>query len=164
MNRPTPSPGPGPRRAAVLMVVLVLLALFTAVGLAFVYYAHSHAPPPARFPEAPSPTRPHVEPQLLLAYFLRQLLYHPDDAPGLYSALRGHSLARTMYGWNDDDPDGNATPYHGTGRLHEPINFGANGTAVVLDGHDLVNYTCFRNRDGSLTDGFVRDPERLGVR
>jgi hypothetical protein len=144
--------------------VLLLLALLTAVGLAFAYYADSHATAAALFREGQSQARPDVEPELLLAYFLSQLVYDADDATGLYSALRGHSLARTMYGWNDDDPGGNATPFNGTGRLHEPIRFGVNGAAVVLDGHDLVNYTCFRNRDGSLTDGFVRDPERLGVR
>src|SRR5262245_42043331 len=117
MNRPTPSPGPEPRRATVLLVVLLLLALFTAVGLAFVYYADFHATAAARFREAQSQTRPDVEPELLLAYFLGQLIYDADDATGLYSALREHSLARTLYGWNDDDPGGNATPYHGTGRL-----------------------------------------------
>ena len=37
---------------------------------------------------------------MLLAYFLGQLIYDADDVNGTFSAMRGHSLARNMYGYN----------------------------------------------------------------
>jgi hypothetical protein len=152
------------RRGATLLIVLALLALFAAIAISFVYYADSHAAAAALFREGQAQARPDVDPELLLAYFLGQLIYDADDTTGLYSALRGHSLARLLYGWNDDDPGGNVVPFNGTGPLHEPVSFPGGGAPTVLDGYDLVNYTCFRNADGSLTDGFIRDPERLGTR
>src|SRR5262249_46319879 len=82
------------RAGAILMVVLVLLTLFAVVGLSFVLYADQVATA-ARFArEAEVRTTPDVAPELLLAYFLGQLIYDVDDQTGVYSALRGHSLAR----------------------------------------------------------------------
>jgi hypothetical protein len=69
-----------------------------------------------------------------------------------------------MYGWNADNPDGNVTPFNGTGRLHEPFTFQVGPTATQIDGQRMIHYTCFRNAGGSLADGFLRDPERLGAR
>jgi hypothetical protein len=88
---------------------------------------------------------------LLLAYFLGQLVYDAkDDEDGVASALRGHSLARSMYGY--DDQDVNQTPFNGTGRLHAPSPF------PRIDDYYLINYSYFPG------DGFLRDPERLGAR
>jgi hypothetical protein len=156
--------GRPPRRGLVLAVVLALLTLFAALGLAFVWYADSAATAAHHCREGENLDRPDLEPELLLAYFLGQLIYDVDDDGPLDSALRGHSLARSMYGWNADDPDGNDTAFNGTGRLHEPIVIGGGGTPAVLDGYDLVNYTCFRDRSGLPSDGLIRDPERLGTR
>src|SRR5262249_36614152 len=114
--------------------------------------------------EAESQTRPDVDPELLLAYFLGQLVYDAGDTAGLDSVLRGHGLARLMYGWNSDDPAGNATPFNGTGRLHEPVTFQVRGLPVTLDGYPLINYTGFRDARGALADGFLRDPGRRGQR
>src|SRR5262245_32835375 len=89
------------RRGIILMVVLALLALFAILALSFVLYADAaaHAARIAR--EAEQPSRPDVEPELLLSYFLDRLIYDaPDDETGVYCALRGHSLARSMYGSN----------------------------------------------------------------
>jgi hypothetical protein len=148
----------------ILVVVLALLALFAVVGLTFVFYADAAATAARHFREAENRDRPDMEPELLLAYFLSQLIYDVDDDTGPGSALRGHSLARSLYGWNSDYPDGNDTPFNGTGRLHEPIVFPTGTGPVALDGYDLVNYTCFRDAGGALADGLVRDPERLGAR
>ena len=164
MYRPRGAAPAGARQAVVLVVVLLLLTLFAAVGLTFALYAQSAAASARLAREAESQTKPDVEPELLLAYFLAQLIYDVDDAAGSGSALRGHSLARSAYGWDSDDPASNAIPFNGTGRLHEPIAFPGNIGPVMLDGYHLVNYTCFRRADGSLADGFLRDPERLGLR
>ncbi len=93
----------GPRRGIILLVVLALLALFATLGLSFVLYAGSEATSARLAREAESISRPDVQPELLLGYFLGQLLYDTaDDPTGMYSALRGHSLARSLYGYPDD--------------------------------------------------------------
>src|SRR5262249_7453426 len=126
-------------------------------------------------------TRPDVEPEQLLAYFLGQLLYDcPDDPRGVYSGLRGHSLSRNMLGLNYQvGADGrirrnaaselvdaagsvlNDVPFNGTGRLHFdpklPFPLVPNGSPAK-DDYNLINYTYFPG------DRFLRDPERPGWR
>jgi hypothetical protein len=146
------------------MVVLILLTLFAVVGLSFVLYADSAARSARLAREAEVPSRPDVDPELLCAYFLGQLLYDVDDQTGISSALRGHSLARDMYAWNSDNPDSNITPFNGTGRLHTGLGLPQQPQAgdylynnpFQIDDYWLINYTYF------AADGFVRDPERLG--
>src|SRR5215470_17007324 len=90
------------RRGVILLVVLLLLTLFAVVGLSFVLYAESAARSAHIAREAEEPSRPDVDPEYLLAYFLGQFIYDvQDNETGVYSALRGHSLARLMYGYND---------------------------------------------------------------
>src|SRR5256885_2023058 len=90
-----------PRRVGVILViVLMLLTLLAVIGLSFVLYAQSVATSSRFYREAESPIQPDIDAELLVAYFLGQLIYDvPDDESGVYSALRGHSLARNMYGY-----------------------------------------------------------------
>lgn len=152
MHRPSTTCAPRKRRAIILLVVLALLTLFAVVGLTFVLYAQSQARASLYFREGrfqPQPGDVPIEP--LANYFLGQLLYDaPDDSSGLYSGLRGHSLARLLYGLNEEGS--NATPFNGVGRLH------ATSPLPGVDDYHLVNYTHFPQ------DGFLRDPERLGWR
>src|SRR5262249_51875143 len=129
--------------------------------------------------EAASLSRPDVDPELLLACFLGQLLYDcPDDAGGVYSGLRGHSLGRNMLGMNYVvGADGgiqrnaagglahaagdalNGAPLNGSGRQHHPYAQPDAPPAIRnADDYTLVNYTYFAR------DNFLRDPERLGWR
>lgn len=154
----------GCRDGAILLVVLVLLALFAAVGLSVVLYTDTAATSARLVREAELQNRHEVEPEFLLAYFLGQLLYDVDDQTGVSSALRGHSLARDMYGWNSDTPESNITPFNGTGRLHTGPGMPhqphagdyAYNNPFHIDDYWLINYTYFAG------DGFLRDPERLG--
>ena len=148
------------RRGMILMVVLILLTLFAIVGLSFALYASSEAEASRLYRDAQVAPVPDLDPEALLTYFLGQLLYDVDDSTGVYSAMRGHSLARTMYGYNYPRAVGdptflpNTVPFNGPGRLHSqpgltPTNpFG-------MDDYNLINYTFFQ-QDG----GFLRDPER----
>src|SRR5262249_40357944 len=113
---------PQPRRGVILLVVLALLTLFALVGLSFVLYANAEAEASRLNREALNLYRPDMNPEVLLQYFLEQLVYDvPDNEAGVYSALRGYSLARSMYGY--DDAGRNDVPFHGTGRLHYPSVF-----------------------------------------
>jgi hypothetical protein len=138
------------RRGVVLLVVIALLALFSAVGLSFVYYADSESTSSQFYRESTTNLQSDINPEMLLSYFLGQMIYDADDYTGVYSALRGHSLWRNMYGLNyPNDPNNSA--YSGIGRLH--YNNAAFGGA---DDYPFVNYMYYPG------DGFIRYPERIG--
>lgn len=63
------------RRGVVLLVVIALLALFAAMALSFVFYAQSNATATGHFVQAQTLSRADIEPELLLRYFLSQLIY-----------------------------------------------------------------------------------------
>lgn len=88
------------RRAVILMVVLSLLTLFALVGVTFVLYADAEATAARVAREAQSSQVGDVKPEQALSFFLGQFLYDvPDTVAGANSGIRGHSLARTMYGY-----------------------------------------------------------------
>ena len=145
------------RRGVILMVVLSLLTLFAVVGITFVFYAQKSHSASVNFREGwqlnalsgaqSSPVD--IDANALLRYALAQLIYDVDDKTGISSAIRGHSLARNLYGYNDQAL--NTQPFNGSGRLHYTGQYGQ-------DDYNLINYTYFAN------DGFLRDPERSGQR
>src|SRR6266567_344347 len=129
------------RRAAILYVVVVLLTLFLVVGIAFVLYAESQATSARIYREATTYRDKYPTPEELLGWGLGSLIYDADDdvmgqnqisafpgqtgsGGGVYNSIRGHGLARTMYGWNyaannsgtGDVGASNVTPWGGIGR------------------------------------------------
>src|SRR5262249_59761944 len=102
MFRPPPSVPNETRRGIILLVVLALLTLFAILGISFVMYAGSQASSSRNAREAEAPVQPDVDPELLFSYYLSQLIFDQDDISGVYSAMRGHSLGRTMFGLNAD--------------------------------------------------------------
>ena len=166
------------RRAVILMVVLSLLTLFAIVGVTFVLYADAEAAAARVAREAQTVQTSEVNPEVALSFFLNQLIYDvPDTLSGVGSSLRGHSLARTMYGLNYLVPPGssmNLIPFNGVGRLHYasasalPYPGGLtnvpNNFAGVMDDYALVNYSWFSANPLNANDPLVRDPERFGAR
>src|SRR5262249_13392903 len=143
------------RRGVILMVVLALLTLFAIIGLSFVLYANSAAESAeiARDAEGGANAVPDAKTNALLNFFLGQILSDADNQSGVYSGMRGHSLGRSVYGYNDTTGI-NVVPYNGVGRVRGNTNpFGP-----VVDDTVLINYTYFPG------DGFVRDPERQSSR
>lgn len=150
------------RRGVILLVVLALLTLFAIVGISFVLYADAEAASARVARESETQQRADVDPQQALAFFLGQLIYDVPDAPATAgSGLRGHSLARTMYGYNSTYSfpitNLNITPFNGVGRLHTGSTW-PYMNPYSIDDHLLVNYTWFQG------DGFARDPEWYGNR
>ncbi|HEV3256421.1 MAG TPA: hypothetical protein VG013_06020 [Gemmataceae bacterium] len=150
-----------PRPGVILLVVIVLLTIFALVGIAFVFYTSSEATSSRIFREAQTVDSTDESADALLRFFLGQYIYDQNDSDGVYSSMRGHSLSRTIYGYNHDDNNAltigtNINPFDGVGRLHythkEPIITGQ-------DDFNLVNYMYYQS-----IDGFLRDPERLGIR
>src|SRR5262249_1579146 len=88
------------RQAATLYVVIVLLTLFLVIGLCFVLYAESQATSSRIFREATTYRDQYPTPEELFGWSLGALIYDAkDDADGVLSAIRGHGMARSMYGW-----------------------------------------------------------------
>src|SRR5689334_17002195 len=126
MKRPRHPRTNEPRRGIILLVVLVMLTLFAVVGLTFVFYADAEATASRATRESLAQRPPEMEPEQALSFFLSQFLFSNDDQSGVYSALRGHELARLMYGGNDQAL--NNVPFTGVGRLRgDNVTFTVNG-------------------------------------
>jgi hypothetical protein len=161
---------PAPRKGIILLVVLALLTLFTIVGITFVLYADAAALQARNQKDSNTNNLPNMSPEESLSLFLDQFIFDVcDDATGVYSSLRGHSLSRNMYGFNTTlgttpgviTQVGNSTPFIGIGRLHYPgpTSLGNDSTTGnPFDDYKLINYMFFQS------DGFLRDPERYGSR
>ena len=176
-----PQVAPAPRKGIILLVVLALLTLFTIVGLSFVLYADASALQARAAKEGNTSNVPDMNPEECLSLFLDQFIFDVrDDSSGVYSSLRGYSLSRNMYGmnytWSDVTfPGGGLTPnyitlvndnvaFNGIGALHYsfpgPAGFtDATAGGAQIDDWKMVNYMYFRT-----LDGFLRDPERYGIR
>src|SRR4051794_2589431 len=101
-----PHLSPAPRKGIVLLVVLAMLTLFTIVGISFVLYADSAATAARTAKDEGVQTRPEMEPEKCLSFFLDQLIFDcRDDESGVWSSMRGWSLSRNMYGFNYDWAD-----------------------------------------------------------
>src|SRR5215471_3953077 len=154
------------RRGVILLVVITLLTLFAVIGLTFVLYAQAESDASRIFREYQDPGGGD-DTAFLFSWALGELIYDvPDNDPnnvyggigsnGVYSAIRGHSLARSIYGWNDgfgvNGPNPNTTPFNGTGAWHtgDPNGTPAsqwpymNGLNPPTDDYFLPNFTYFQ--------------------
>jgi hypothetical protein len=161
------------RRGVILLVVLAILTLIALVGITFVLYSDSISAAARTESESASLSVPDMDPYQCFALFLGQLIYDaPDDGPsspnGVLSALRGHSLARNMYGWRTAAGlIGNTTAFNGLGRLHFNYLSSVDAAATPINGLDewqLINYTWFHTLDDVATGNLIRDPEFFGIR
>lgn len=146
------------REGIILVVVVSMLALFAVIGLGYVIYSESMATASrlSRDAQVVVDDRPAIQPELILNQILGALIYDkPDDPTGIFCALRGHSLARSMYGWNQDARglgiNPNQVPFNGLGRLKYTDLFSG------LPSEQILN---FMFRQG---DPVFRHPEKYPV-
>ena len=103
-------PGELPRRGMILFVVVAMLALFAVVSVAFYYYATQESTTSRIFLDSQNRTRP--DPDALLAYALRMLIFDEAGDGPFKSHIATHSLLRNLFGSEGLEP------FSGTGRLH----------------------------------------------
>lgn len=142
------------RRGVILLVILAMLTIMAIVGVTFFYVANNHQTTARFYKEADFQRTAKdvidVDADDLKNWGFSQLIFDVwDDTQGIQSSMRGHSLARTMYGLNDQDPNMNLVPFSGTGALHYAIG--------GEDNANLVNYLYFQGDQ-------LRDPARLNTR
>src|SRR5712692_8482758 len=140
---------PAERKAVILLVVISLLTLFAIVALSFLLYANAEANASKLFRdgEANDIANADVDPERLMGFFLKQFIYGvPDDNTGVYSAMRGYDLGRSIYGYNYDPTKNTVIPntvaFNDNGRLH--TGAGSFMNPFNLDDYYLVNYTYFK--------------------
>ncbi len=137
----------GKRQGMILLVVLAMLTLLAIIGITFVMYASSlEQCSEAAIDEQKIDARPRFDPETALSVFLGQFVYDAeDDAAGFYSVLRGHSLARDLYGYTPAGA-GNAVtfpldrPFGGAGYA-DPNSPNFQGQSSLLSGQPNVPYT-----------------------
>ena len=165
------------RKGMILLVVVAFLALFSVMGVTYLIYADSQLRQSVdglsgQDARQDSMRMVDLNPSFMLNFFLEKFLYDEADAtrnpitggvlnstpPSVYSAIRGHSLARNIYGWNDTPYALNDRPFGGTGKSLNPVMVGGANTPLS----NIVNYTFFAP---SVTDNapVKLDPQR-GIR
>jgi hypothetical protein len=171
MYRTRHSQTPKSRRGVILLVVITLLTLFAVVGLTFALYAESEANASRIYREGEDQAAiPTDDLASIFSFGLGDIIYDvPDDATGVYCAVRGHSLARLVYGWNDPgtaNPNLNLIPFNGTGRWHtnNPNQNWPYQNPFNVDDFQLASYVYWQNAQVPDPQPFLRDPEKLGSR
>jgi len=152
-----------PRQGVILLVVLAMITLLTILGITFVLYSDA-SEATARINMEGERSAFQVNPINYSAYELMQHAFGQlvfgveDDDVGQQSALRGHDLARDMYGYRysglpqtaADSAVGvqtanhllenNDRPFRGTGRLSNSF---INLTGGPLEEKKAINFSTF---------------------
>ena len=151
------------RKGVILLVVLAMLTLLAIIGITFVMYASSlEQISEAVIDEQKADYKPRMDPETALNLILGQLVYDvEDDTFGKATVLRGHSLARNLYGYTNqvfplDRPFGGSgfsDPVTGLPELNK-VNF---FNQPSVSGQPNVGYTAPDNRHWFLAKTYL-DP------
>jgi hypothetical protein len=150
------------RKGVILLVVLAMLTLLTVLGITFVLYADSSEATARINLESEKIYQPQYTEKELLQHAIGQLVFDvEDDVMGQQSGMRGHSLARDMYGYRySGQPFSMGSPsFAGTGLGLNDRPF--RGTGRLENDKKFINFTTFNM--GSNPE-LIRDPERYGNR
>ena len=180
MFRPlTPSHRRAPRRGTVVVItIFALITILMVLGLAFMMYAVKEKAVAQAYKEAANTSGTAApDPTNTINRFLGALVYDEnDDGDSLHNALRGHSIARAMYGGRRDTSSpwaGSTVPWAGVGIFHEDAGNYAHATgtypslvALPQTPQNLRDRAQFVNHTVMTVDGkaLVIDPEWTGNR
>ncbi|MDW8222545.1 MAG: hypothetical protein RMJ82_06315 [Gemmatales bacterium] len=142
------------RSGMILFVVVAMLGLFAVVSIVFYYYAAQENMVARVSLEEHNNTRP--DPDALLAYALRMLVFDEAGNGPFQSAIAMHSLLRNMFGSEGLEP------FCGTGRFHGPdYDYFAPGSGNWYDRYYAVCYVSNNNpnrRYNPTYDGTFHPP------
>lgn len=166
-----------PRRGtAILITCFFLITVMMVTGLALVMYAAKEKAAALAFQDGAATTgRSLPDPNNTVNQFLGTLIYDtPDDGAALQNTMRGHSIARSMYGSRSDFSTpanpwvGNTTPWNGVGTFHEQGDTYGNTALNGVDRARMVNHTVqvLRENPADPNTGkpVLLDPEWTGAR
>lgn len=157
---------PHRRGTSFILIVVVMLSLFSAVGTAYALFAMREAKLAQQRKyeqgggsstqlKAPDPT------DTINQFFSALVFDKGNNNSDLLNGMRGHSIGRSMYGY--DGQTLNTTPWNGVGTFHELLSnngYTVAPTDLANDRANCVNYTVM-TIGGKL---FLLDPEYKGVR
>ena len=169
------------RKGMILLVVVAFLALFSVMGLTYLIYADSQlrqSTDEVNGQDARQDSMRMVDlnPSFLLNFFLERFLYDQADVQtdnagnvtnatpySMFSALRGHSLARNIYGANDNPNAIMDKAFSGTGKLNKTVrlNEADNTGASDLPEWMILNYA-YPGQTNNMATVYM-DPERIAV-
>lgn len=145
------------RKGMILLVVVAFLSLFAVMGVTYIIYADSQLRQTVdevngQDARQDSMRMVDLSPSYMLNFFLEKILYDEADAvrnntgavtnptpKGVYSSIRGHSLARGIYGWNDAPGALNDRPFNGNGKSNNPVTIGTS----TVPFSNMVNHSFF---------------------
>ena len=144
------------RKGVILLVVLAMLTLLAIIGITFVMYASSlEQISEAVLDEQKADYKPYLKPEAALNLILGQLVYDvEDDTFGKATVLRGHSLARNLYGYTNQVFPLDR-PFGGSG-FSDPTKVNFFGLPSV-SGQPNVGYTAPDSKHWFLAKSYV-DP------
>lgn len=164
---------PHRRGTSFTLIVVVMISFAAAVGTAFALFAGqtlriSRANLEGQGGGAlPVPRTP--EPASAVNRFFGSLIYgvNTDSNEDLTNALRGHDIARSIYGLDPSLPPGqfSTTPWAGVGTFREGISVPLpGGQTLTGDRSAVVNYTQMAFGPTGSAVPFLLDPEIRGLR
>ena len=170
-----------PRKGMILLVVVAFLALFSVMGITYIIYADSQLRQTTDDVNAQDVRQNPIkmvdlDPSFILNFFLERFLYDQADVTlnaagaitnltpdSVYSALRGHSLARNIYGGSDGAgsiAQVNDRPFNGTGKLNKQVTLNGQN----LEEWKIVNMAfpvAGKDQSTSQPKNFMLAPERV---
>src|SRR3954447_11458776 len=101
----------GHRRGTVTIIVISFLLIFLILALTFAFYSIAEADQAKVYRDGGNvgqagvyDSGPAPDPEPLFNELMGGILYGPpDDLSGAFNVLRGHDLARLVYGWSPSD-------------------------------------------------------------
>lgn len=160
------------RQGTITVIVVAFLGLLFILALTFVFYSTAESDTAKVYRDyanvdggTASDLGSPPDPVEIFNYGFGQLIYGaPEDQTGAFSTIRGHELARTIYGWNPLDPNGNNQAFNGVGLVDQAIVHadiaGFPQTMVNHSWHFGANFPGYDPR----VAGLMHDPDNNGSR